>query len=127
MFSKGKNVSTYQPPVAKLKGSITYWENFYGVKLKPDSKRLLLKNAEVSIQNKKQISAFIHGYLRGLLVDQTKYVIRTKSGKTDFDMFESDDSSSSPDRVLTDPHFEDFGNSSLPLGISFGDFIRSQM
>lgn len=91
MFNKGKNISTYKPTAAKLEGSIKYWENFYGVRLKPASKKLFLKNARVSIQNKKQISAFIHGYLRGLLVDSKKYVIRTKRVDPKFDKFESTD------------------------------------
>jgi hypothetical protein len=126
MFSKGKKVSTYQPSVAKLKGSITYWENYYKVRLKPDSEKLLLKNAESSIQNKKQISAFIHGYLRGLLVDPTKYVFRTKSDSTNFDMFESEEAITLPDKVLTDLSVKVFSSSSDPSRISFGDFLRSQ-
>ena len=126
MFSKGKKVSTYQPSVAKLKGSITYWENYYKVRLKPDSEKLLLKNAESSIQNKKQISAFIHGYLRGLLVDPTKYVFRTKSDSTNFDMFESEDTNTLPVKVLTDISDTVPSYLSGSSRISFTDFIRSQ-
>jgi hypothetical protein len=99
MFSKGKKISTYIPSVEKLEGSITYWENYYRIKLNLNSRKLFLKNAKVSIQNKKQISAFVHGYIRGLLVDPDKYVIRTKPGKTNFEMFESIDVNTSLDMI----------------------------
>lgn len=78
----------YVVPTAKLESSLLYWERFYKIKLTNKSKRLFFKNASDSIQNKKQISAFVHGYVRGLLVDRSKYTIDTSKLKNKIEKFE---------------------------------------
>jgi hypothetical protein len=73
-----KNKNVYTPSKEKMKNSLKYWEQSYRVRLKPNVIKKVLKDATLAIQNRKQISAFMHGLVVGLLKERANYTTNTK-------------------------------------------------
>lgn len=53
----------------KILNSLKFWEQFHHIKLKRDKVRTLTDDALNSVQNTKQTSSFVHGYLIALMRD----------------------------------------------------------
>jgi hypothetical protein len=70
--------SAYTPSKEKMMNSLKYWEQSYRIKLKRNSLNKILKDAGHAIQNRKQISAFMHGLVVGLLKDRSNYTSTDK-------------------------------------------------